>query len=228
MNLKICIPLKAKSLPELLQKIDEASEKADILELWLGDLSQNEIDFDEIWKHKKTPFLLNCKGPKEQGGFSGTDEKKFKILLEGAQKGAEYCDFDCEFDAKLLSKFIQEKKKAKLILSAHFFDETPHFDTLKDIAQRMKNSGADIVKIAAMANSHEDLMTMLELTDFLKEQKIPFISISMGELGKPSRVLTPMNGGEMMFAAFSEAEKTASGQMTVEEMRKIYEMIFGS
>jgi 3-dehydroquinate dehydratase type I len=221
MLMKLCIPLKASGINELLQKIEEAGTQADIVELWLGELSREKLDWDALFAVKKTPYLLNCKGQKEGGNFQGTDQKKLEILLEGSQRGAEYVDLHFEFPEELITKFIQEKGGTDLILSAHFFQNTPEIDTLKSLADTMQNLGADIVKIATTATEERDLSTIMKLTMYLRERERRFIVLSMGALGKPSRIITPLLGGEMMFAALSDEEITAPGQMTAVEMHRI-------
>ena len=51
----------------------------------------------------------------------------------------------------------------KVILSSHNFDATPPASELRDLAQRMYNAGADIVKIATMAGEITDAAAMLSL-----------------------------------------------------------------
>lgn len=225
---KICIPLRAKTLSELLEKIKIASPQGDILELWLDQIPLNEEAWSEIFAVKKTPYILVVKTDKEQGAFPGTHEEKLNILLTGRAHGAEYIDLDAGFPEEMIKKCIQKKGTAKLILSAHFFEETPAPDTLKRKAEKMKSLGADIIKIATMANEKKDLITILRLSEYLKRQDQRFITISMGLLGKPSRILTPLMGGEIMFAALNAEEATAPGQITAIDLRSILHCNFNS
>ena len=209
----------------MLQKMRQASEQADIIELWLGELPSAEIDFARIFSVKKTPLLLNVKSEKERGVFKGMDEEKLKILQEGAKLGAEYCDFDIEFPKTLIKKFVQNKSRAKLILSAHYFENTPTYSRLNDRVERMQDLGADIVKIATFVKDENDLKTLLTLSKKLRQEQQEFIVIGMGEQGKTTRMHAPKIGSEIMFAALNETEKTAPGQMTVNELQKAWEAI---
>jgi 3-dehydroquinate dehydratase len=47
----------------------------------------------------------------------------------------------------------------------------------------------------------------------------------MGEYGRVSRLLSPLFGGFFTFAALELGSETASGQMTVKEMRSAYEVL---
>ncbi len=222
---RLCIPLRAKTFRELVRKIDLAQAKADIIEIWLGDLERGEIDWDELFRRKKLPYLFNVKSADEEGDFSGTAEEKLSLLLEGARRGAEYCDLNADFSEDLITKFIQEKRTTELILSKHFFDHTPALSALLETAEKMAQRKADIIKIATHASDSKDLLTLLELSGKLQEKGMKFITVAMGPLGKLSRVAAPLLGSEMMFAALNETEKTAAGQMSAEELREIWRIL---
>ena len=92
------------------------------------------------------------------------------------------------------------------------------------MARDMKKRGADIVKIAVMANILDDTFSIISLAQTLKEEGIAHILIAMGEKGILSRVITPLLGGNIMFAPLTKKGSTASGQLTVKELRKAWGM----
>jgi 3-dehydroquinate dehydratase len=47
----------------------------------------------------------------------------------------------------------------------------------------------------------------------------------MGELGKTSRLLSPLFGGFFTFASLERGKETAAGQLTVQEMKAVYETL---
>jgi 3-dehydroquinate dehydratase len=47
----------------------------------------------------------------------------------------------------------------------------------------------------------------------------------MGELGKVSRLLSPLFGGFFTFASLEQGSETASGQMTIQEIKATYELL---
>ena len=89
----------------------------------------------------------------------------------------------------------------------------------------MKKRGADIVKIAVMARSLEDTFAIISLAQLLQAEKMPHILIAMGKKGILSRVLTPFLGGTIMFAPLRAGKATASGQLTVSELKKAWRML---
>lgn len=194
---------------------------------------------DEIFEYRKTlpnyyQLLFTIKDIHEQGSFAGTlmDKKVIsekissKIMDNASCDIPDYLDLDYRFDEENNFEFLQKISKNtnihfQLILSAHFFEGTPSFPSLKNRIQLMHNRGANIVKIAAMPHEEKDVLIILRLAENCKRKEIPYIGISMGNLGKISRILTPQWGGEMMFASLSKNAASASGQMTVDELYSI-------
>ena len=99
---KICIPISEKDPKKLLEKIALAQKSnADILEIWLGEVSseiQNNPDFLQkiITAAEGMPLLANCKNAREKGSFVGNDAEKMDILLSASQVGFDFVD--CDFN----------------------------------------------------------------------------------------------------------------------------------
>lgn len=229
---KICVPIVESSLSVVLEKIKEYSSFADVLEIWLGELfpfpgleNKSKI-LDTIFSVKKEcgiPILFTIKDGKEKGMFGGTHDEKKELILDLFKRGAEYIDVDYEFDLPFFDTLKTFPRKGVLILSAHFFEGTPSFPSLKNRVQLMRNRGAEVVKIACFPESFRDVLSVLRLSENLSRNKIPFITISMGNMGKVSRVLTPLLGGELMFASPEDGKNSASGQFLVKDLEKALE-----
>jgi len=78
-----------------------------------------------------------------------------------------------------------------IMVSEHDFGATPDLIGLDDIVKRSVSQGAEIVKIAAMANSASDVTRLLRFTE---ECGTPLVSIAMGDIGRISRVAAPLYG----------------------------------
>jgi 3-dehydroquinate dehydratase type I len=222
---KICVSISTSELSQALEQIGKAEQSgAEALELWLGEL--NERDYTALRKATKLPLLANCKPPAEQGGFTGSDQDRFEILREAAKAGFEYVDFDYGFDADLLEEFIADAPSdCQLILSAHFFEGTPGLPALTRLIEVIQKNKPDIIKIAALATKKKDLITMLRLAEKLEKKSIKHIIISMGEIGKASRIIAPVLGSELMFAAIDGELATAPGQLLVKDLLNAYQML---
>ena len=79
--------------------------------------------------------------------------------------------------------------------------------------------------MAFKPHSSEDVLNVM-LAQVKAKLSIPIIAISMGELGRPSRIVGPMLGGYLTFAAPSNGGKAAPGQYTLGEMDKIKKLVW--
>ncbi len=101
-----------------------------------------------------------------------------------------------------------------MIRSSHFFAGTPSDDVLRNTVEKCRKFGGEIVKIAAMATSEEDVARVLALyssiasTNSVAETQRPveLVAFSMGEIGKVSRLDCLKLGSPFTYAALNENE----------------------
>ena len=82
---------------------------------------------------------------------------------------------------------------------------------------------ADVVKIVPFARSWEDNLSILSLIPYAKERNQKIVAFCMGEKGKISRIFSPFLGAAWTYASLNRSRASASGQLTVGEMREIWE-----
>ena len=75
------------------------------------------------------------------------------------------------------------------------------------------------MKLAVMPNSEEDVFCLLEVSALLRDTyaEIPFIALSMGQLGASTRICGGEFGSVITFAAGKKA--SAPGQLDAETLR---------
>ena len=118
-------------------------------------------------------------------------------------------------------------------IDVELFDENDSFDEYDiksqinvNIIKTMNNLGADVCKLAAMANSREDAENLLKATALLTRNGIgPVVTIAMGEWGRSTRVAAGRYGSCMTFAAGSS--QSAPGQIDVFTMKKWLDEYYG-
>ena len=106
-----------------------------------------------------------------------------------------------------------------VIVSSHHLQGMPR--DLESIFKKSLSVRADIVKIAAKANSFDDVMTMLNFTH--RHRKHPLITMSLGPLGAVSRLVLLAAGSRYTYTFLNKP--TASGQVDVAALKshlKIY------
>ena len=167
----------------------------------------------------KTPLLLTLRNQKKEGArkvFS--DAIKWRII-EAVLPRIDMIDI--ELSSPLLKQAVAmaRKLKLKVIVSSHYLRGTPR--DLESILKKSLNAKGDIVKIAAKANSFEDVMAMINFTQ--RHRKRNIITMSLGPRGALSRLVLPAVGSRYTYTFLHKP--TASGQVDVRTLKshlKVY------
>jgi 3-dehydroquinate dehydratase type I len=109
-------------------------------------------------------------------------------------------------------------------VSFHDFAKTLSLSELNSVLEREIASGAGICKIVTTAKRIEDNLTVLNFTSAACS-RAKVVCFAMGELGKVSRLLSPLFGGYFTFASLERGSETATGQMTIQEMKATYKLL---
>ena len=105
-----------------------------------------------------------------------------------------------------------------VIGSRHYFDATPA--DLTATLQEMIATPVDVVKLAVMPVSDEDVQRLLNATEVANQTK-PLITMAMGELGQRSRFEGYQYGSQLTFASLGES--SAPGQPSVTQLKAHFE-----
>ncbi len=201
-----------------LEAIREIEPLVELLEVRIDLIGDG---WEEIATQLKKPWIACNRNANEGGRWQGDETTRINELIRAIELGASIVDI--ELRTGNIKETIQIiKRKAKCLVSLHEFRGTPLLDNLKKIVQQQLTAGADICKVVTTAQSFEDNLTVLQLIQSFPETRI--VAFAMGELGLISRALCPMVGGEFTYASIKKGMKSASGQLTVRELRKLYEI----
>lgn len=117
-----------------------------------------------------------------------------------------------------LPYILNSADESQIICSHHDFEKVP--SDLEQLLEEMLKTPAEIYKIAALSHSTLDALKIL---CFMKEKVslgIKLSAICMGEKGQVSRILAPVFGSPINYAALNEPN--APGQLTISELSEIY------
>lgn len=178
--------------------------------------------WQEVAGHLKRPWIACNRTVPEGGRWQGSEARRKEELLKAVQLGADMVDIELE-TANLGKLVAIIKKGAGCLISFHELEKTPSLDSLRKIVRRQLAAGADICKVVTTAQKFEDNLVVLELTPEFAETRI--VSFAMGPLGLPSRILSPLVGGEFVYAAVARGGESAPGQVTVADLAKLYRMV---
>lgn len=198
----ICIPIKKEKYQNFIAEIKKAEPLADVLELWFDELKDiDEKKIQEVFSTIKKPILYK---------FQGNIENLHRII----KMLPDYIDMDIDYKKNILEEIKKHSPKTKIIISYHNFDETPDNESLIRITNKIYENGADIAKIAVMANKFEDSLRILKILEKFSGDGKKIICIGMGEEGKITRETGHLFGNYLMYAPLTEKDKTADGQLT--------------
>jgi len=154
------------------------------------------------------------------------DAERLEILKSAIQLGADYVDVEIESSQSFINEIRTRAREmgTALIVSYHNYGSTPELPELKRILASCYQAGADIAKIACQVNSQKDSARLMSL--YGEEGKK--VVIGMGSLGKITRIAALELGAEFTFAALSEMDITAPGQLSFRKMNEINNQIHSS
>ena len=222
--MKLIVSVMPRSIGEA-QAIDVMRyHDADIIE-WRADFLPKEAILQvapaifEKFAGRELVFTLRTRP--EGGQIELSSEEYVQMIKEVAQLyQPDYLDFEY-FSYK--DVFDQMLDFPNLVLSYHNFQETP--ENLMEILSELTSLNPKVVKIAVMANTEQDVLDLMNFTRGFKtlnpEQE--YVTISMGKVGKVSRITSDVTGSSWSFASLDEA--SAPGQISLSSMKKIRELL---
>jgi 3-dehydroquinate dehydratase I len=209
----ICATIFEEKPQNVLKSANKAKEiGVDILEFRIDRL-KNPIpeEVQDLIIGIDYPIIATNRSKNEGGFFSGSEIERLDILLKISQY-ADFIDIELETPSKILKKIIKSSKKT--IISYHNFNKTPKFDELLKIVYKEIEIG-DLAKFSVMPHNFKDTLTVLRVLSEVKNT----IGISMGDLGRYTRIVAPIFGSPITYASINK--KSAPGQMDISTLKNI-------
>jgi len=204
---KLCVTVTADTMAELRTRRDQVAD-ADMVELRLDTVKDPSAA--GALAGRKKPVIVTCRPKSEGGYFAGSEEERRSILSEALALGAEYVDLEWNGTC---ADLMERTGGRRVILSHHDFGGMPA--DIRNRAQLMLASGAEIVKLAITADRLRDCLT---LRDIARNTRVPMSLIAMGEAGLASRVLATWMGSCWTYSG----EGVAPGQVAPQQMHDEY------
>lgn len=234
---KICVSIIEKKKPDIFEKARLLAEAGIEMIEWRVDYFEGISNSKEVLAMVQT--LKREIVPKEliftlrtvaEGGEKIPGEVSYaKVLAAVISQGqADYVDIEIYRETELIKSLfsLAMEKGQKTIGSYHDFEKTPPQSEIELRILYMKKLGATIGKIAVMPTSEEDVEVLLQATDIIKRSKpdFPIITMSMGKMGKKSRIYGGLYGSEVTFGTMGMP--SAPGQIPVKELKKTLDALY--
>jgi 3-dehydroquinate dehydratase-1 len=221
---KICVSITSSAPEDLRKQISRAfSYGADFVEIRFDFLIPADMqEALQIVKGIRNKAVFTLRSVQQNGKFTGNNEDRIFWLKQLSLSQPMLLDVELHTlrDNDDLADFLTEQK-TRILVSWHDFEKTPTNEKLLDLLGEMRIY-SNYVKVATTARNVQDCIRLLDLYEVTTELKL--ILFAMGELGILSRILCTIYGNAPFTYAALE-EPFVPGQLTVRQMRRLYEII---
>ena len=222
--MKLVVSVMPKSLEEA-QGIDAMRYiDADIIE-WRADFLPKEAILQvapaifEKFAGRELLFTLRTRA---EGGEIDLDSAEYVQIIKDVALlyQPEYIDFEYFSHKDVFEEMLDFPN---LVLSYHNFQETP--ENMMEILSELTSLTPKVVKVSVMAQTEQDVLDLMNFTRGFKTLNLEqeYVTISMGKVGKVSRITSDVTGSSWSFASLDEA--SAPGQISLSSMKKIREIL---
>lgn len=233
---KICAPIVGKTSSEIIREARSIlSLPVDVIE-WRADHYEDVSETEKLLETAETlrktvgekPILFTFRTARE-GGEKEIDAERYETLnLLMARSGhVDLIDVEIFIGDETADNIITKAHECgiKVIASNHDFQKTIKKDEIIQRLCKMQDLDADILKIALMPHSRQDVLTLLAATleTSVHHTDRPIITMSMAGLGVISRLAGECFGSALTFGAASKT--SAPGQISVQELSNVLDII---
>lgn len=222
--MKIVVPIMPKSLEDVEALDMNRLNDADLIE-WRADYLPKEdilrVAPAVFEKCSGSEVIFTLRTRREGGHLDLADQEYVDLIKEvAAIYQPDFIDFEYY---SYQSVFEQMLEFPNLVLSYHNFEETPA--NYLEIMSELTSLSPAVVKMAVMANTEQDVLDVMNYTRGFKTLNADqlFATVSMGELGKLTRIAGQITGSCWTFACLDEL--SAPGQISLANTRKFLDIL---
>lgn len=222
--MKLVVSIMPRSLEEAKAIDVSRYDDADIIE-WRADFLPKESILNVapaiFEKFAGRELLFTLRSRVEGGEIDLSDDEYVALIKEVANfYSPDYVDFEYYLHK---DKFEEMLEFPNLVLSYHNFEETP--ENMMEILSELTSLAPKVVKVSVMAHNEQDVLDLMNYTRGFKilnpEQE--YVTISMGKVGKISRLAADLTGSCWSFA--SVEQPSAPGQVSLANMKVVREIL---
>jgi 3-dehydroquinate dehydratase/shikimate dehydrogenase len=198
-----------------------AADGISLVELRL-DFLRRDPDVRRLISNRPTATIVTARRTQDGGLWRETEEKRLQLLRSAIVAAPEFVDLEVDIADKI-PPFGQTRR----IISYHNLEETP--ENLDALHSEMLTKSPYFIKIAVNPKTVDD---MFRFITFVREKNreakrlgdngVRVIGISMGELGKATRILAKKFGMPYTYATFSQDRMIAPGMLVYKELLDLY------
>lgn len=216
----ICTTIQNRTLEEIMNLLESSEPRIQMAEIRLDRCPASIEEIEYLFSSSDTPLVATCRVVDDGNGTWEEAEEKLTAAVEA---GAAFLDLEIEAPKEIGKRLRRACTEygTTMIRSSHFFAGTPSDDVLRNTVEKCRKFGGEIVKIAAMAKSGEDVARVLALYSSIAstssaaetQRPVELVAFSMGEIGKVSRLDCLKLGSPLTYAALNRRRGRRSWTM---------------
>ncbi|MGJ8517041.1 type I 3-dehydroquinate dehydratase [Carnimonas bestiolae] len=229
----VLVPVTHSSPQQALEFINEAARQPfiDFLELRI-DCLEGARDIEAVGTYvKKALAAMGDKGAivtfrtAAEGGNCAIAEADYVALYQQlmAITTPHYVDVEANRGSAVVEQVMAAARAQQVgvIVSQHDFKRTATREVLIEQLEQLHRCAADVVKLAVMPHSNDDVLALLGATSTFKQRhpEQPLITMSMGPLGMLSRLVGEQFGSDATFGKLDNA--SAPGQIDADVLHQL-------
>jgi len=246
MKYKICIaiPIKSDDLNLNKQVIERALKNSpDLIEFRFDYISKAKLITHSLLKElmhtipPKIPKIFTFRRKQEGGQYNSGRNERLEVLRRLVEIKPDYLDIEINSESGVLKNLIDlaYDNSVKLIFSYHDFEKSITYEKTVEILNRFDEKlenelsidlfkiNESVFKIISTAQVFDDNVQILNVCKKLSQQNKKFVCFAMGEVGILSRILCVKFGSLWTYGSLEE--KTAPGQIKIEKIREIHQLL---
>jgi 3-dehydroquinate dehydratase / shikimate dehydrogenase len=221
---KVCVAVTGATVAEMVERATEAMRDSPFLEFRLDYLDKPAAALPALkqflGENSLITAIATCRRAANGGKFKGTVAAELEILQKASASGFQLIDLELE-TAEAIKDAELEKLRSRgsaLLISYHDFQATKGLDAIFD---RILAFEPEFIKVVTTARSLADNVLMMRFLE-RKGDTANVVGLCMGDQGIISRVLSVRAGSIFTFAAATQGEETAPGQITARTLSDMY------
>lgn len=233
---KVCVPIVGKNLDQIecslaaLQKFpgyDMVEWRADFFEQ-ITTPANVLLALAQIRRALRNTILLFTCRNKQDGGASEISGSYYQQLCTTVIQSqiADCIDIEFSLTSQIVQQLITQAQAygVATILSSHDVHRTPSQREMVQCLCNMQTFPADILKLAVTPQQPWDVLALLNATlEMQQYAQVPIMTVSMGDLGKLSRLAGILTGSCITFGMLDAA--SAPGQMSTNQLKSILSLL---
>jgi 3-dehydroquinate dehydratase-1 len=229
---KTIVSLMAPNVEGILADIEKGKQKGVDCYEWRVDFSEDVHDPAKVVEQGRqiaaalpdNPLLFTFRSTSQGGQLTIPAEEYVALNRAVIEDGfADLVDIESWIGDAAVSELVAEAKQhgVATVISYHNFAGTPSVDWMVNLLTHFADLGADIPKIAVMAEGPADALRLLAATEEVSRLHFdgPLLTMAMGRAGSITRLSGELFGSAITFCSLEKA--SAPGQVDVVQAKRM-------